>query len=190
MCTINIEYLNYQDTLFKTALDKEITRLKSFDSKSLPWSSYHSNNLTCNNSDCVPGRHSLMPLINEKVNTLKSPYHCMAIIKKTINVTNKGQVLIDTSDQPVCAILKEVRIHYPPEFRPEKHICALGDLHRKHSGLLVHDNLTKGSVLDTLFLHSKVSTDGTSAVMNVNETKRSQYCLQVSVVAIHTLYRC
>ena len=119
MCTINIEYLNYQDTLFKTALDKEITRLKSFDSKSLPWSSYHSNNLTCNNSDCVPGRHSLMPLINEKVNTLKSQYHCMRTIKKTINFTNKGQVPIDTSDQPVYAISKEVQICYPLEFGPE-----------------------------------------------------------------------
>ena len=189
MCTINIEYLNYQDTLFKTAFDKEIIWLKSFDSKSLPWSSYHSNNLTCNNSDCVPGRHSLMPLINEKVNTLKSQYHCMAIIKKTINFTNKGQVLIDTSDQPVWAISKEMQIRYPSEFPPEKHICALGDVHREHTGLLVHGNLIKGSVLDTLFLHSKLSTDGTSAVMDVNEIKRSQYCLQVSVVVIHTLLK-
>ena len=33
VCTINIEYLNYQDTLFKTEFDKEIAWLKSFDSK-------------------------------------------------------------------------------------------------------------------------------------------------------------
>ena len=111
----------------------------------------------------------------------------MAIIMKTINF--KGQVLIDTSDQPVCTISKKMQIHYPSEFRPEKHICALGDLHREHTGLLVHGNLIKGSVLDTLFLHSKLLTDGTSAAMDVNEIKRSQYCLQVSVVAIHTLLK-
>ena len=99
VCTINIEYLSYQDTLFKT----------EFDSKNLPWSSYHSKDSTCNNSDCVPGRHSLMSLINEKFNTLKPKYHFMGI-KKTINFTNKGQVSSDASDQPVYAISKEVQI--------------------------------------------------------------------------------
>ena len=53
VCTTNIEHLNYQDKLFKTIFDKKITWLKSFDSKNVLWSSYHSNNLTCNNSDCV-----------------------------------------------------------------------------------------------------------------------------------------
>ena len=109
VCTINIEYLSYQDTLFKTEFDKKISWLKSFDSKNLPWSSYHSKNSTCNNSDCVPGRHSLMSLINEKFNTLKPKYHFMGI-KKTINFSNKGQVSIDASDQPVYAISKEVQI--------------------------------------------------------------------------------
>ena len=112
VCTINIEYLIYQDTLFKTEFDKEIAWLKSFDSKNLPWSSYHSNNSTCNNSDCVPGRNSFMPLINEKVNTLKSQYHCMGITKKTINFINKGQIAIDASNQPMYTISKEVQIRY------------------------------------------------------------------------------
>ena len=116
VCTVNIKYLKYKDTLFKTEFDKEIAWLKLFDSKNLPWSSYNSDNSTCNNSDCVPGRHSLKPLINEKVNTPKSQYHCMGIIKKTINFTNKGQVPIDASNQPVYAISKEVKIRYSSEY--------------------------------------------------------------------------
>ena len=87
-----MEYLNYQDTLFKTEFNKEIAWLKSFDSKNIPWSSYHWNNSTCNNFDCVPGRHSLMLLIKVKFNRLKSQYHCIGIIKKAINFTSKGQV--------------------------------------------------------------------------------------------------
>ena len=50
----------------------------------------------------------------------------------------------------------------------------------KHTGLLVHDDFIKGSDLDTLSLHSKL--DGTSAVVDINDIKRSQYCLQVSMV--------
>ena len=61
-----------------------------------------------------------MPLINEKVNRLKSQYHCMGIIKKTINFTKKGQIPIDASDQRVYAISKEVQIRYSSEFGPEQ----------------------------------------------------------------------
>ena len=47
----------------------------------------------------------------------------------------------------------------------------------KHTRLLIYGNFIKGSGLDTLFLHSKLLTDGTSPV--VNDIKRSRYCLQV-----------
>ena len=113
----------------------------------------------------------------------------MGIIKKAINFTNKGQAPIYASDQPVYAISKEVQIRYPSEFGPEKYICALGDLHMEHTGLLVHGDFIKESGLDTLFLHSKLSTDGSSAVVDVNDIKRSRYCLQVSVVVIYTLLK-
>ena len=126
-----------------------------------------------------------MQLINEMVNTLKSQHHCMAIIKKTINFTNKGQIPTDVSDQQVYTILKEVQIQYPSKFGPEKYICTLGDLHMECIGLLV---FLKG-VAWIPFLHSNLSMDGTSAVVDVNDIKRSQYCLQVSVVVIFTLLK-
>ena len=189
ICTINIECLNYQHTLFKTEFYKEIAWPKSFDSKNLPWSSYHSNNLTCNNSYCVPGRHSLMPLINEKFNTLKSQYHCMGIIKKTINFTNKAEVPSAATDQLVYTISKELQICYPSELGLEKYICALRGLHMEHTGLLDIGAFIKESDPDTLFLYSKLSTDGPSAVVDVNDIKCSPYCLHVSVVVIHTLLK-
>ena len=52
----------------------------------------------------------------------------------------------------------------------------------EHTGFLVHGDFIKGSGLDILFLHSKLSTDGTSAVLDVNDIKPSQYCLQVFAV--------
>ena len=57
------------------------------------------------------------------------------------------------------------------------------------TGLLVHGDFIKESRLDTLFLLSKLLTDGTSAVVDVNDIKHSQYCLQVSVVVIYTLLK-
>ena len=162
VCTVNIEYLNYQDALFKTEFDKEIAWLKSFDSNSLPWSSYHSNNSTCNNFDCVPGRHSLMPLMKERVNTLKSQYHCMGIIKRTISFTNTGQVPIVASDHSVYTISEKVQTctWTIRTWTKKIHTCIRRSSYG-HTGLLVHGDFIKGSGLDTLFLHSKLSTDGT-----------------------------
>ena len=59
----------------------------------------------------------------------------------------------------------------------------------EHTGLFVHGDFIKGNGLDTLFLHSELSTDGTSAVVDVNDIKRSRYFLQVSVVVIYTLLK-
>ena len=59
----------------------------------------------------------------------------------------------------------------------------------EHTGLLVHGDFMKESGLDTLFLLSKLLTDGISAVVDVNDIKHSWYCLQVSVVAIYTLLK-
>ena len=59
----------------------------------------------------------------------------------------------------------------------------------KHTGLLVHGDFIKESRLDTLFLLSKLLTDRTSAVADVNDIKHSSYCLQVSVVVIYTLLK-
>ena len=54
-----------------------------------------------------------------------------------------------------------------------------------HTSLLIHGNFIRRSGLNTLFLHSKLSTDGTSFVVDVNDIKRSSYCKQVSVVVIY-----
>ena len=89
------------------------------------------------------------------------------------------------------AILKEAQICLsgPSEFGPEKYICTLGDLLIEYTGLLVYGDFIKGSSLDTLFLHSELSTNGTSVVVDVNDIKRSQHCLQVSVVVIYNLLK-
>ena len=59
----------------------------------------------------------------------------------------------------------------------------------EHTGLLVHGNFTTGDGLDTVFLHSKLSTDAATVVVDVNDIKRSQYCLKVPVVVIYTLLK-
>ena len=43
--------------------------------------------------------------------------------------------------------------------------------------------------MDTVFLDSKLSADGTSAHVDVNDIKHVQYCPQVSVIVIYTFLK-
>ena len=43
------------------------------------------------------------------VHTLDTQYHCMEIFKKTTELLNSSQILVDESGQPVYRLLKEVQ---------------------------------------------------------------------------------
>ena len=130
-----------------------------------------------------------MPLINKKVATLKAQFHCMNIIKDTINFINPTQVPIDVSDQPVYALSKEIQLRYPSMFGPDKYVCLLGDLHIEIELLRIHGEIIKGSGLDSILESSNLSTLGTSTIIDVNNNKRASYCLQVTLCAIYMLLR-
>ena len=75
----------------------------------------------------------MMPLINEKVSSIKSQYHRMKIIRDTIGFLNPNQIPVDVSgDQPVFAFSKEVHLRYPSNFGPGLYLCMLGNLHIEH----------------------------------------------------------
>ena len=46
----------------------------------------------------LPGLNAVIP---KKVHTLATQYHCMKILKRTVNFLNPGQTPIDTCDQSV-----------------------------------------------------------------------------------------
>ena len=59
----------------------------------------------------------------------------------------------------------------------------------EHTLLLMHGQLIKGSGLDSILQHSKLSTEGTSAIVDANDIKRSRYCVQVSIVTIYNMLK-
>ena len=73
----------------------------------------------------------------------------MDVVRKTIRFINPEQVPVDVSDQPVCALSKEVQIRHPSVFGRDKYVCLLGDLHIEQSLLNMHGEIIKGSGLET-----------------------------------------
>ena len=76
---------------------------------------------------------------------------------------------------------------HPTIFGPEKYLCLLGNLHNEQSILGLHGDLIKEGGLDSVLAHTKLSTIGTSTIVNVNNIKRSRYCLQVAICVIYKL---
>ena len=131
----------------------------------------------------------LLPLINQKVETLQSQFHCMNIIKNTIHYINPNQVPVDISDQPVYALSKEVQLRYHSVFGSSQYVCVLGDFHIEHTNLLIHGELIKGHGLEAVLEKNNFSTKGTSAVVDATHIKRARYCLQVSLCVIYKLLK-
>ena len=94
-------------------------------------------------------------------------YHCMNIISNTINTLNPGQIPVDTADQPIFALTKELMIRFPDKFVPHKYICLFGSLHIEKSLLIICAWVIKGSKLDEI----GVSIVGADSLVTVNNIK-------------------
>ena len=81
--------------------------LQNFESQNHAWSSYHASQKRGSINIC--GVDTILPLIREKVHTLATQYHCMNIISKTISVINPNQTPVETCDQPVYALTKQIQ---------------------------------------------------------------------------------
>ena len=73
----------------------------------------------------LPGLNAVLPIIPKTVHTLATQYHCMKIIKGTVNFFNPGQTPIDTCDQPVHALTKEIQWRCPEELSPNSYLLFL-----------------------------------------------------------------
>ena len=83
----------------------------------------------------VPDINAILPIIDQPVHTLDMQYHIMAMISKTISLLNSGQLAVDTADEPIFALTKELMYRFPEIFGPDKYFCLFGSLHIEKSVL-------------------------------------------------------
>ena len=94
-----------------------------------------------------------------------------------MNFLNPGQTSIDTCDQPVYALTKEIQWRFPEEFGPNSYFTLLGGLHFEQCMLAILGELIKGSGLYEILKNNGLSLIGTGAVINANHVKQARYCL-------------
>ena len=120
--------INHHNPACKYTVPYEEVREMSSAVESRSWTKYHSG---INRKEVeIPGITSILPLIDKPVHILKSQHHCMSIIADTIKKINPDQITIDTCDQPVFALTKEVQWRYPEKFSNDLYFSIMGGLAR------------------------------------------------------------
>ena len=134
----------------------------------------------------LPDILAILPPIDENTHTLDIQYHCMNIISNTINTLNPGQIPVDTADQPILALTKELMIRFPDKFGPDKYFCSFGSLYIEKLLLIICGQVIEGSGLDKIMCKCGLSIIGADSLVTVDDIKRARYCLQVGAFVIYS----
>ena len=89
---------------------------------------------------------------------------------------------IDTLDQPVYALFKEIQRRFTEQLGPNSYFTLLG-LQSEHCILIIDGNLIKESGLYEILMHKDLSITRNSDLANTNHTKQARHCFQVSLCA-------
>ena len=131
---------------------------------------------------------AMLPIIDEPVHTLDMQYHCMTLIAKTIEHLNPGQIAVDTADEPIFALTKELMIRFPERFGPDKYFCLFGSLHIEKSILVMCGQIIKGSGLDELMSSCGLSIVGTESLVTVSDVNRQDIVFTLVHVSFINFY--
>ena len=108
-------------------------------------------------------------------------YHYMNIISNTIKTLNLGKIPVDTADQPILALTKELMIRFPEKFGPDKYFCSFRSLKLL---LIICGQVIEDSGLDEIMCKCGLSIVGAESLVTVNDVKKARPCLQVGACVI------
>lgn len=94
--------------------------------KRLSWSGFNSNNDSFIGPKTIS---SLLPIINESINSTAMVRHTIDLMRKVVNLANPGQVAVLTGDQPVYTLGKQIQWLYPSEYGEDSLVMMMGPLH-------------------------------------------------------------
>ena len=123
-------------------------------------------------------------MLRQNVANFSTQKHCIEVSKSAVELLNPGQVIIDTSDQPVYALSRQLQKLYPDSFGPGKYLPMFGGLHIEKLLLEIHGQLIAGSGLSKFLDQSNLSITGAGNVFDtVPQITSARYLLQVCLCA-------
>ena len=126
---------------------------------------------------------TLLPLLNESINSPAMVSHCFKVISKIVQELNPLQPTVITVDQPVYAIAKQVQWSKPEDYKDV--VVMMGPLHIKMTFLNATGNWLEGSGWVDVFERARLTTVGRiDSFLKDSKVKRSRYAHQVSLASL------
>ena len=154
----------------------------SFSDSAKSWAQYHIPE-NCIQPPNVKDTYSLLPLLQDRVNTFDMQVHTMNLNIKSISALNPGQTPVDVSDCLVYALTKKAQFRFLEQF--SNYFAMFGGLHIEKCLLVTHGQFIEGSGLREILDACLLVTIGVGAVVDVNQIKRARYCVQVTLCSLY-----
>ena len=149
------------------------------------WSGFHSKRSA---SSPVKSTSTLLPLLNESVNSTAMLRHTMGVVKQILLKLNPQQAVVLTADQPVYALGKQVQWMYPEFYGESKVVMMMGALHIEMAFLNTIGDWLEGSGWVEILAKAEVNTPGRAeSFLSGSQVKRTRYAHQVSCAALYLL---
>ena len=168
--------------LAKNKEQQWLQQFASFSDSAKSWAQYNIHE-KCIQPPNVKDTNSLLPLLQDRVNTFDMQVHTMNLNIKAIIALNPGQTPVDVSDCPVYALTKEAQFQFPEQF--SNYFVILMGLHIEQCLLVTHGQFIEGSGLREILDACLLVTIGVGAVVDVNQIKRARYCVQVTLCSLY-----
>ena len=152
----------------KTEEQQWLQQFGSFADSAKSWAQYHIHE-KCIQPPNVKDTNSLLPLLQDRVNTLDMQVHTMNLNIKAIIALNPSQTPVDVSDCPVYALIKEAQFQFPEQF--SNYFTMFRGLHIEQCLLVTHGQFTEGSGLREIFEACSLARIGVGTVVDVNQIK-------------------
>ena len=128
---------------------------------------------------------TLLPLLEDKAQSISLIKHAMILIKKSIESINPGQIPVLAMDQPLYAIAKEIQWSWPDELGEHSFVVMLGGLHIEMSALRLLGDLLRGSGWTHLLVAANVTSSGIAdSLLKCSHVTRSRLAHEITAVAL------
>ena len=152
----------------------------------MSWSAFHASCPDLGSSkDTIVGTCCLLPLFQEDAATVAMVRHSLDVIKKVVDLTNKGQTPVVAVDQPLFAIAKKIQWKWPQIYEEDKFVM-FGGLHIELAALTVLGDLLKDSRWTSALVQAGVATAGTAdAFLKAAHISCTWRARQITASALH-----
>ena len=131
----------------------------------MSWSAFHASRPDLGSTkDTIVGTCCLLPLFQEDAATAAMVRHSLDVIKKVVDLTNKGQTPVVAVDQPLFETAKKIQWKWPQIYGEDKFVVMFGGLHIGLAALKVLGDLLKDSGWTSALVQAGVATAGTAYV--------------------------